>query len=91
MAGRFADRVNAMSYNLANLPFDERNAQEDEKATMFAFWQQNLEKAKAEAGRIWGEKGKRKGQWASWAHDQIAGLEPAQYQSMVRRELERLG
>lgn len=86
----FNCRAAAMSYNLANLPFDERNAMEDEKATMFEFWQQNLDRAKTDAGRIWAEKGKRKGQWAGWAQEQLAGLEPAQYQSMVRRELERL-
>lgn len=78
-----------MSYNLASLPFDERNAMEDEKATLFAFWQQNLERAKVEAGRIWAEKGKRKGQYATWAAEQIAA--PDQYRSMVKRELERLG
>lgn len=80
-----------MSYNLASLPFDERNAMEDEKATMFEFWQQNLEKAKAEAGRIWAEKGKRKGQWQAWAAEQIAAMEPGQYQAMVKRELARMG
>lgn len=91
MPTSFNCRAAAMSYNLANLPFDERNAMEDEKATMFEFWQQNLDRAKTDAGRIWSEKGKRKGQWAGWAQEQLAGLEPAQYQSMVRRELERLG
>lgn len=80
-----------MSLNLANLHIDERNALEGEKGQMFEFWQQNLERAKTEAGRIWAERGKRKGQWAGWAQDQLAGLEPAQYQSMVKRELERLG
>lgn len=80
-----------MSLNLANLHIDERNALEGEKGQMFEFWQQNLERAKTDAGRIWAEKGKRKGQWAGWAQDQLDGLVPAQYQSMVRRELERLG
>lgn len=80
-----------MSYNRANLPPEERQAFEDEKAQMFEFWQQNLERSKVEAGRIWAEKGKRKGQYASWAQAEIEALEPAQYRSMVRRELDRLG
>lgn len=80
-----------MSFNLANLHIDERNALEDEKGQMFEFWQQNMEKAKTEAGRIWAEKGKRKGRYASWSAEQIEQLEPAQYRSMVKRELDRLG
>ena len=57
-----------------------------QKAKIVAFWKQKLEKAKVEAGRIWAEKGKGKGRWASWAQHQLAGLESAQYQSMVKRE-----
>jgi len=33
-----------MSWNLANRPADERQAMEDEKARLFEFWQQNLER-----------------------------------------------
>jgi len=41
-----------MSYNLANLPMDERRAIDDEKSELFAYWQQNLDRAKGEAARI---------------------------------------
>lgn len=80
-----------MSYNLANLPADQRRAIEDEKARLFAFWQQNLDKAKGEAIRIAGEKERRKGKWADWAAGEMDKLSPPELQSMVRRELARLG
>lgn len=80
-----------MSFNLANIQADERNALEDKKAQMFEFWKQNLERARGEAGRIWGEKAKRKGQYAGWAQAQVEALEPEQYRYMVIRELDSLG
>lgn len=79
-----------MSFNLANQPTDQRQVQEDEKSRLFEFWQQNLERAKADAGRLFGEKGKRKGQWSAWADGEIDRMSPPEYQSMVRRELQRL-
>ncbi|KRV72595.1 hypothetical protein [Pseudomonas citronellolis] len=78
-----------MSYNLANLPADERRAMEDEKSELFAYWQQNLDRAKGEAARILGEKDRRKGKWSDWAAEQIEALQPEQYREMVRREVGR--
>lgn len=78
-----------MSYNLANLPMDERRAMGDEKSELFAYWQQNLDRAKGEAARILGEKDRRKGKWREWAAEQIEALQPEQYREMVRREVER--
>ncbi|WP_330113953.1 hypothetical protein SA496_14365 [Pseudomonas sp. JS3066] len=80
-----------MSYNLANLPKDERQVQEDEKGRLFEFWQLNNERAKGEAGRIWSEKDKRKSKWQDWAAEQIDALNPPEYQSLVKRELARMG
>ena len=80
-----------MSFNLAKMPQDERQALEDEKARLFEFWQYNLERAKIEAGRIWAEKDKRKSKWQDWAAEQIDALNPPEYQSLVKRELERMG
>ncbi|MDH4612559.1 hypothetical protein [Pseudomonas sp. BN102] len=80
-----------MSYNLAKLPQDERQAQEDEKARLFEFWEQNNERAKVEAGRIWAEKDKRKAKWKDWAYEQIDAMHPPEYQSLVKRELARMG
>lgn len=80
-----------MSYNLASKPQDERQAQEEDKARLFEFWQQHLEKAKVDAGRIWAEKDKRKAKWKDWAHEQIDALNPPEYQSLVKSELERMG
>ncbi|QEY62515.1 hypothetical protein FXN65_10665 [Metapseudomonas lalkuanensis] len=80
-----------MSLNLANMPKDDRQVIEDEKARLFEFWQLNLERAKGEAGRIWLEKDRRKGKWQDWAAEQIDALNPPEYQSMVKRELARMG
>ncbi len=84
-------RNRPMSYNLAHLPMDERQVEEDEKARLFEFWQLNLERAKIEAGKIWAEKDKRKGKWKDWAAEQMDALNPPEYQSLVKRELERMG
>ncbi|MCY1278376.1 hypothetical protein D9M69_317040 [compost metagenome] len=80
-----------MPYNLAYLPTDERQALEDEKARLFEFWEQNSERAKIDAGRIWAEKDERKVKWKDWAHEQLDALNPPEYQSLVKRELVRLG
>lgn len=79
-----------MSWNLANRPTDERQVQEDEKSRLFEFWQQNLECAKVEAGKLFGEHAKRKGRWGDWANDEIDVLSPPEYQALVRREVDRL-
>lgn len=84
-------RNRSMSFNLVNLPHDERQAQEDEKARLFEFWQLNLERAKGEAGKLWSEKDKRKAKWKDWVAEQIDALSPPEYQSLVKRELERMG
>jgi len=80
-----------MSYNLADLPKEQRQAIEDEKKQLFDFWHENIDRARALAGRIVAEKGKRKGKWQEWADEQIAQLEPAQFQNMVRREVSKEG
>ncbi|MEL7940954.1 hypothetical protein [Pseudomonas delhiensis] len=79
-----------MSWNLANRPADERQAQEDEKSRLFEFWQQNLERAKVEAGKLFGERSKRKGRWGDWVKDEIDALSPPEYQALVQREVNRL-
>ncbi|MED5608470.1 hypothetical protein VV867_12315 [Pseudomonas sp. JH-2] len=79
-----------MSWNLANRPADERQAQEDEKSRLFEFWQQNLERAKVEAGKLFGERSKRKGRWGDWVKDEIDALSPPEYQALVQREVDRL-
>ncbi|WEJ70316.1 hypothetical protein [Pseudomonas sp. PSE14] len=79
-----------MSWNLANRPADERQAMEDEKARLFDFWQQNLDRAKAEAGKLFGERSKRKGKWSEWVQDELSALTPPEFQAMVKREVERL-
>ena len=80
-----------MSFNLAKLPQEQRQAQEDEKGRLFEFWQLNNERAKGEASRIWSEKDKRKSKWQDWAAEQIDALNPPEYQSLVKRELARMG
>ena len=45
-----------MSFNLANRSFEERAQIEAEKARLFEYWQSNLGKVKAEAGRLFYEK-----------------------------------
>ncbi|MFI8479904.1 hypothetical protein ACIGCM_04955 [Pseudomonas sp. NPDC078700] len=79
-----------MSFNLANKPADERNAGEAEKARLFDLWQQNLQRSKVDAARLFGEKSKRKGKWDEWLREQITQLTPPEYASMVQREVRRL-
>lgn len=55
-----------MSFNLANMSFEERAQIEAEKARLFEMWQTNLGKAKGEAARLIAEKPRRKGKWAEW-------------------------
>lgn len=77
------------TWNLALRPAEERQAMEDEKARLFEFWQQNLDRAKAESAKILAERDRRKSKWKEWAHDQIVALSPPEYQEMVRREVDR--
>jgi len=79
-----------MSFNLANRPVAERAALEDEKSRLFDLWQNNLGKAKGDAGRLVGEKSKRKGKWAEWVRAELDGMSPPEYANMVRSEINRL-
>lgn len=79
-----------MSFNLANKAADERNAGEAEKARLFDLWQQNLQRSKVDAARLFGERNKRKGKWQEWMREQVAQLTPPEYSSMVMREVKRL-
>jgi hypothetical protein len=79
-----------MSFNLANRPVAERAALEDEKSRLFDLWQNNLGKAKGDAGRLVGEKSKRKGKWAEWVRSELDGMSPPEYANMVRSEINRL-
>ena len=78
------------SWNLALRPAEERQAMEDEKARLFEFWQQNLDRAKAEAGKLFAERSKRKGKWSEWARSELGEISPPELQSLVRSELARL-
>lgn len=77
----------AMSHNLANRSTEECSAIESHKAELYAFYTHNVERSRGEAAKIAGEKAVRKGKWRAWADEQINGLEPAQYQNMVKRAL----
>lgn len=79
-----------MSFNLANKPAAERDAGEAEKARLFDLWQQNLQRSKVDAARLFGEKSKRKSKWHEWMREQVAQLTPPEYASMVEREVRRL-
>ena len=79
-----------MSFSLANRPVAERAALEDEKSRLFDLWQNNLGKAKGDAGRLVGEKSKRKGKWAEWVRSELDGMSPPEYANMVRSEINRL-
>ncbi|AVO59015.1 hypothetical protein ACTJKT_28170 [Pseudomonas sp. 22526] len=79
-----------MSFNLANKTLAERAEIEDEKSRLFELWQSNLGKAKGEAARLFGERGKRKGKWAEWVRSELDGMSPPEYANMVRSEVNRL-
>ncbi len=79
-----------MSFNLANKPGDTRSSIEEQKSQLYEMWQANLSRSKVEAGRILGEKAKRKGKWDEWMRAQLGTLSPPEYASMVRSELKRL-
>ena len=79
-----------MSFNLANMSFEERAQIEAEKARLFEMWQSNLGKAKGDAARLIAEKPRRKGKWAEWVRAELDGMSPPEYASMVRSEVNKL-
>ena len=54
------------------------------------FHEQNLASARTEARRLFEQKAVLQGAWLGWVAAQIYTLRPAEYASMVRRELARL-
>lgn len=54
------------------------------------FHEQNLESAHALAFRLFEQKAVMQGAWLGWVASQIYSVHPAEYASMVRRELKRL-
>lgn len=54
------------------------------------FHEQNLASAQDDAQRLFGQKTILQGAWLNWVASQLYQLQPAQYASMVRRELMRL-
>ena len=79
-----------MSFNLANKTGGDRTSIEEQKSQMYEMWQANLVRSKVEAGRIFGEKNKRKGKWQEWMREQLSAISPPEYASMVRSEINRL-
>lgn len=79
-----------MSFNLANMSFQERAQIEAEKARLFAYWQNNLGKAKGEAARLIAEKPRRKGKWAEWVRAELEGMTPAEFTGLVRSEVNKM-
>ncbi|TMU78972.1 hypothetical protein FGA82_14980 [Pseudomonas fluorescens] len=54
------------------------------------FHTQNLDTAREEARRLYAAKAELQGAWLNWVAAQIYQLRPAEYASMVRRELQGL-
>ncbi|MCU1761036.1 hypothetical protein NTD84_15090 [Pseudomonas sp. 14P_8.1_Bac3] len=54
------------------------------------FHEQNQASAVIEARRLFDQKAVLQGAWLGWVASQIYTLRPAEYASMVRRELARL-
>ncbi|MFJ2527555.1 hypothetical protein [Pseudomonas helmanticensis] len=54
------------------------------------FHAQNLDTAREEARRLFAAKAELQGAWLNWLAAQIYALRPAEYASMVRRELQTL-
>ena len=54
------------------------------------FHEQHLFSAQTEAQQLFAQKAVRQGDWLSWVASQIYQMRPAEYASMVRRELQRL-
>ena len=58
--------------------------------TRHAFHQQHREQARAQAAELFAQKAVLQGAWLNWCAGQLYSLRPAEYASMVRRELEQL-
>lgn len=54
------------------------------------FHAQNLDTAREEARCLFAAKAELQGAWLNWLAAQIYALRPAEYASMVRRELQSL-
>ncbi|WP_213028772.1 hypothetical protein [Pseudomonas sp. Seg1] len=54
------------------------------------FHSQNLDSAREDARRLFAAKAEFRGAWLGWVASQIYALRPAEYASMVRRELQSL-
>ncbi|KPA96828.1 MULTISPECIES: hypothetical protein [Pseudomonas] len=54
------------------------------------FHQQHLEQARRDARRLFERKGELQGAWLPWVASQLYAMTPAEYASMVRRELQQL-
>ena len=54
------------------------------------FHEQNQASALTEARRLFEQKAVLQGAWLNWVASQLYQLQPAEYASMVRRELARL-
>ncbi len=54
------------------------------------FHEQNQGSAREHAQRLFAQKAVLQGTWLSWVASQIYILRPAEYASMVRRELQHL-
>ncbi|WP_322616630.1 hypothetical protein [Pseudomonas sp. BIC9C] len=54
------------------------------------FHEHNLVSAQDDARRLFGQKTILQGAWLNWVASQLYQLQPAEYASMVRRELMRL-
>ena len=54
------------------------------------FHQQHLADAQAKAAELFARKDDLQGAWLNWVASQLYALRPAEYASMVRRDLQRL-
>lgn len=59
-------------------------------ATRGEFHQLHLEQAQAKASQLFAQRPVLKGAWLTWVAGQLYTLSPAEYASMVRRELQGL-
>lgn len=58
--------------------------------TRAEFHERHLQGAQTEARRLFAQKDALQGAWLGWVASQLYTLSPAEYASMVRRELQRL-
>ncbi|WP_338524693.1 hypothetical protein NUH87_03185 [Pseudomonas batumici] len=59
-------------------------------STRAEFHREHLPQASAEARRLFERKAELQGAWLNWVAAQLYALGPAEYVSMVRRELQQL-